>query len=393
MLTKVQKNVIFLLMKWPFSIKSSKKTRKKSSDSEKEPKKIARSLLSKELKDAEGNDRREIIGQILGLKLKPKETKTLEEQVYEEALAEDPEYRQAIKQAKIDSIRGKVNPQQELEVILVQSALDAIDKDPDLKNKAVNRKINQIMGGQNSNTALGELLDELDKVEELKERFGGGQQESGGVLSTLAREAMANLPAILSFLGASPPNGGKLPQTPTYVVERPDGGLVQLNAAEFQTYQKQKQIPAPDSVPEVSDYIPQPEAPTAEETPVSSPDDEDEYQKRLALADSEAPPEEPKEEKKTLGMEGWLPYLDDEPSSFAYMLHEMATGGDEQSITTMNYLANSSIDQILQMLDMFKDTAEGDLKLSIDRILNDKTEWLQEVMRLVVNIQGGEVNA
>ena len=374
-------------LRWPWTDKPKKPVKHygKTVDPEKQSRKIAHNHLMKELKEAEGDDRREIIGQILGLKLKPKETKSIEDQIYEKALIEDEEYREAIKQARLDAIRGNSNPSDELDEMLVQSAIEEIQSNPDLRHKAIGKKIQQIIGGRNSGSSFSDFLEELDQVDELRDRLGVGEKEGGFVPQVIAGFTK-NLPEILAYLGGRPIPPDKQ-QVKIYNIENPDGSIVKVDADTYiRLLEQQRQLTSPETTRQ--------EAPTKihrdtsyAETPLDIPSNipqEDTYTVQTQ-------PEPHKNiQNSSLGIANWLPYLDEEPSIFAYTLQELATGGDEQSQLAISFMQSSSIKQVVSLLEQFRDTSEGEVREVLDRILTDKIEWLGEVVELIKTIRGEE---
>ena len=361
-------------LRLPWSGKPKKPPKKQgyNLDPEKQSRKIAHKQLMKELSEAEGDDRREIIGQILGLKLKPKGAKSVEDQIYDEALLTDEEYREQVKQARLDAIRGNNNadPSDELNDILVHHAIEEIQNNPDLRNRAIGKKIQQIIGGRNSGSSFSEFLQELDQVDELRERLGVGEKSSGFV-SQIVEGFSKNIPQILAYMSGRP-----VPeqQGTTYTIENPDGSTVNVDADTYIRLMEQQKRLAPPKMPPQTLNIPLQVHPE-QETPSSG------------IIETQAE-SKPLGQNQSLGILSWVPYLDEEPSTFAYTLQELAKGGDEQAQLAVGFMESSSTEQVLSLLEQFRDTSEGEVKDALDRILTEKREWLGEVVTLIKTIKG-----
>ena len=342
---------------WPFgnSKKPPRKYKTQPRDPEKEARKAAYNNLAKELREATGDDRRELIGLITGLKLKPRETKSIEDEIFEEACREDPEFRNAVKQAKLMQIKGveESNPTEDLRTTIQQAAIEAIQQDPDLRDRAIGGEIQRLMGGRKGGGGVLDAFEELERYEAIRERLS--QRESGSEERSWLQEAFKQIPSILGYLSGNPQGSGK---QEIYIVPNPDGSHTRMTRSQYFDYQKeQKRLPSDTG---------------SRETHLIVPKDEEEPE----------PTEKPQLKTHSLNMKSWLTYLDAEPQDFVYILQENASSGDEQAGFALEFLSTHSIEEVKNLLSAFQNTVtDEETRMVIDRILSEeKAGWLEEVL-------------
>ena len=110
-----------------------------------------------------------------GLKLKPYEPKSLEDKMLEEALENDPEFIEQLKQAKLDSYRGgRGELSDEIEEAINTAVATEIQSDPELIKKLARQRLAAITTTSTPLGAAGDLIEQMRAYKMLEEEMGGG---------------------------------------------------------------------------------------------------------------------------------------------------------------------------------------------------------------------------
>lgn len=253
----------------------------------------------------------------------------------------------------------------EIHAKLVDEAFKQITSNPELREQYARRVVEELVGEANQEGLegteyeggpLGQALETIDGYEALKERLGSRPGGLSGLFTPEVLTALvAQAPALLSVL-----RGGQLPLVPTKYVVVENDEVREMDAEHYKLYLEEKQV------------------------------------KQLGTQGTEVavtekkPKEGVKEEEKpkpSLNITFWTEYLDGEPDDLVLELISMSDEGDEQAVYALKLMEEFSAEQIIEMLQAFKEKEE--YKLNIEK-LEEKKEWLQKAIDFYKYLKTGE---
>ena len=247
----------------------------------------------------------------------------------------------------------------QIKKIITEEALKEIQNDPELRKEFARSQVEEIMGRKSrkhddlgdfngGGSPLEDILSELDNVELLKQRLGGGDQSLLGKLLT-----PENVGQFLGLITAL--QGGKLPMSKTYIVQL-DGKQVEVTEEQY------KQLSESGRLRPVAELA----------APVSEvPDDEPE--------DIGGPPSEP-EIPEGIDLTALFEMLDREPEEVIAQLQDEVNRNVEGSKATWDFFGSSSYESIVELVTPYK--ANKELVPIIDNVLS-RREWFDRVIQLV----------
>ena len=259
----------------------------------------------------------------------------LKQQKLAELLENDPEFAESVKAEYLAQAKGSRDLSAVIDEEVTGAALEELHTNPELMHKAVNRRINEIVsgqGGEDGDSPLLKLLQELDNLEELKGRLGGNQGHGGILANLLTPEVLKKVIEVLpSLLGKQM---REATQQRVYAVETPKG-MLELDATGYKAYLEEKQ--------------------------------------KIAL-------EAPKEATSQGLIAEWLPYLDKPPEEFVNALMQKQQEGNPTASLILNLLASNTAGSILAILQPYKKDYAG----AIEKLESNR-DWLESV---ITHLQG-----
>lgn len=319
-------------------------------------KKLAHVELAEQFKSADPETKRELIGQILDIKLKYKEPKSVEDAIYEEALLNDPEYREAVKAARLAALQPQANLTDELDEHITSAAIAKIEENPEVLGEAVDDKIASLVGKRKKDGPLGQFLTTVEQVEALKEALGSGGEKKSWLSPEMAQTVLNFITTMApALLGRTPPEVQADRKYATVVNDKP-----QITRPE------PKKLPPKESIEQ---------KPVAEQVAVPM------TQKSAA----EMP--QPADEEMSM----WMQFLGEEPESAILRLMEFAEEGNEQAQQILDAMVGSDAIDMIAMLQSFK--ANERYREIVER-LESKVEWLQLAINYYRSVvENGQNNA
>lgn len=263
----------------------------------------------------------------------------------------------------------------EIEATLTEEAFKEISDDPELRKRAAEKIVEQIVGviskgeeegGEYEGSPIDQALELVEGYEELKERFGVKAGPLGGLINAeFLTELAKQLPTIASFLqGKQPPI-----QPTTYVVEV-DGQMMEMDAVGYKQLLEQRELKRLEAG----------KAPK-EARPKEAPEIKPELGEAEPEIKLEEQPEELKIEelKPELGLDLTLlaDYLDEEPISFIDGLVELQQNDSPEAIFILNLMSEKEADMIIEMLQPLKaNEAYKGIVEKLEQKQRDE-QWLQ----------------
>ena len=288
------------------------------------------------MSEEEPEVRRARIEKVYGLRLKPYEPKSFEDKMLEEALENDPEYIEQLKQAKLDSLRGgRGGFSNEIEDAIESAVAAEIQSDPELIKKLARQRLAAITTTSTPLGAAGDLIEQMRAYKMLEEEMGGGGKK--GLSDFLVELGNAFAPYIPALL---------LRQAP----------LTQLTGPRIET------LPPPQ--------VPLQAKPVTQEVPLESV--EEVVTQRTA----------------TLDIAELEEILEMEPFDFATQLIEKAKE-DSNSKILLTILTTTTADDFIKLLEPHKDNEK--VKPILEKLVDEKKAWLEEVIELLKSLKEPEV--
>ena len=243
-------------------------------------------------------------------------------------LREDPDLRDRIVEEYMNEQESGSAPDlaAELSDRIAQAALMELESNPELLKEAARKRIQKTIGDRNTGSPLGQVLDELDSYDELRERIGGEQGRGGGLLSP---------ETIQSILKAIPYILGKGGQQQTYVVETSQG-LVEMEPAVYKQYLQEKERALPSA--------------------------------KTSQQETTQKPQATVEPSISVDVSQWATYFHWEPSD---VIADLKAREDPQAKFVLNMLRTRTVEQILALLRPFENSYPSEIAF-----LNENREWL-----------------
>lgn len=313
---------------------------------EKRDKEIDEKLHSELLNQLDGNNElwNDLIRSRWNIALTPK--KSVDDRIAEEELLKDPEYREAVKKARIAALQPKGAARAKLEERVSERAEQLMSEDKELLDKVAKKQLEQIVSGVTDNpfgTFLSQYKDFKGMMGELEgEKPADGDHFWGDVVGGLVKA----LPDVLPFLVG---RGGEVPRARQLPVGQ--GAAVET---------------APQ--PLVVQVPPRPPKPLT--------------------TDLQEPPSLAKD--KTLNISSWLVYLEKEPEAFVEALASQIELEDEGAAVAVKILLQyKTADELFGFLSLFESKMPLEAKEAVAKLKENK-EWVESVMRLVKERFGKE---
>jgi hypothetical protein len=284
-------------------------------------------LLNAELIDRVKKDEslyRAVVESRYKIQIKDVPKESVEDEICREELRKDPEYREAVKKARIAALQPKGVAVSKLEERVAARAEELLAEDPTYLDKVAKQKLNQVISGATDNR-FGTFMSNYKAFKEMEAELGGekpagGDHFWGDVVGGLVKALPDALPLFLSR--------GEMPRA--------------------------RQLPVGQGA--------------AVETAV--------VQQPLKSADQD-------QQKKTLSISSWLVYLEKEPKEFVDALAEQIELDDEGAGVTVKILCQyKNSDELLAFLSLFESRMPEEAKEALGK-LREKKEWVESVMKLV----------
>ena len=269
-------------------------------------------------------------------------------------LINDPEFRKRIKDEELNKANTKTT-EEEINSAISTAALMAIKSNPEMLAQAVSKKVSALISPGNGRSRTGELIEQLEEVEQLRDMLGGGNniQKPGFFTPELVGTVMQNLPTILSMLNNKdvPQNGSKK----VFVVQTPDG----IKEMDIESYKKYLEVT----------QNPQLGGGKTQETITKVED-------------------KPKEKKVRLGIDRWLNFIDSEPQMFVDDLNARIVGEgftveekNQASFVLAFLQSQGTPEKLFDFLQGFK--AQNSEWKTIIETLENHPDWVKGVLDLI----------
>lgn len=280
----------------------------------------------------------------LQIKDVPKES--VDDEIYREELRKDPDYREAVKKARIAALQPRGAAAAKLEERVVERAEELLGKDPEFLDKIAKQKLAQIVAGVTDNpfgTFLSQYKDFKGMMGELEgEKPADGDHFWGDVVGGLVKA----LPDVLPFLVGR----GEAPRARQLPIGQGTDGATQTIVV-----QQPPKTPKPPTT------------------------DLQEPPSLASLA-----------KDKTLNISSWLVYLEKEPEAFVEALASQIELEDEGTgIAVKILLQYKTADELFGFLSLFESKMPLEAKEAVAK-LKENREWVEQVMKLVKERFGKE---
>lgn len=245
----------------------------------------------------------------------------------------------------------------EINEIITTEALQILKNDPELKQQFGRKRIETIIGeapilsegeGYPPGSAIGQVLEEIEEFDALKEKLGGGKGGGWGDLLKDPAVAISIVNLIKTLVG----QGSAIPQEPTYVVQI-NGQPKKVTETEY------KQLEAQGLIKPIA-----------------------------AIEAPQVPPEEIKKEPKpeppaflsTMEEFAWM--LDLIPEDFVSQLESDIQEGLPQPQLFWNFLSSTDYEKVVELITPYKDNEQ--VGSYVEKLLSEEGKiWLEEVIKLV----------
>ncbi len=259
---------------------------------------------------------------------------------------------------------------------IVENALKAIEKDPELAQRFTNKQIEELVGPGADDGSEGDYMGEdespltqaVRQLRELRELEGelGVEESKGGGWTSLLKDPDV-VKAIFGFLAANAGGGvtrePQIQQVRTYIVSV-NGEPREVSEAQYKQLMQQNQIrpmaalapPEVAKLPEIKPPVTQPIG----STPVSA---------------------DLSPEQTLINLIGKS--LDYTPEEFVVKLQEQCLEGSptfEQSNLIMSFLQSATYDGICDIIKVYKDDER--VKVYVEKVMAGK-EWVEKVLKLL----------
>ena len=328
---------------------------------------------------------------IFGRKKKPARKKTpktlgqLLDNAFSNQLKKNPELltEVALKQGakKLGITFEKLDPSAEqkrnLKSRVVDQALRKIEEDPNLTERFVDSQIEEILGEGSGNgrydddiypgSSLSQVLEDVDALEQLKEKLGGGSSSFASLFKDPA-VATALLGLVQSIMG----NNKIGPQEKLYIVNV-DGQDRGISESEFRQLQSQgllkpvAMIEAPHPTVEPDEEFPQPMI------------------KKQILTEEHLSTEEEPDISTISGIFDiniLTGYIELPPEEVVEQLSYDFDAGLEHAKFLWDFLSSANYDNVVQLIKPYESNTE--VSYIIGKILSDEgKEWFEKVVELI----------
>lgn len=294
--------------------------------------------------------------------------KKAEQRALVKAMDEDPQFAAMIKERYMAEANPAPDLSAQIDEKVAEATLQELDRNPELLQRAIARRVEAIAGKSKAGSSTSDLEEELDRLEALKERFGGDNK--GSFLDALKDPDVIKkgIDLVMGLTGK-----GQLqlsaPQSRVYVVQRPDGSLVEMDAQGYRAFLEAQGKALPQS--EIPPQEPlRPPSPSMPSPPVGGPSLESSASPLQPVAQKESP---------VLHLGPWLEYLEGEPADFVGALRAEAEL-DGNAKFGLELLKRNSAESLLALLGPYKASSD-ELRTIIEK-LEGKRPWLEEVCRV-----------
>ena len=294
----------------------------------------------------------------------------LKKEKISQAFREDPAFAEQVKQEYLASLNPQTGRgvEDEISAVIDEKAIEMLSKNPQLLQQAVTRRLERLVGKGGSNSGLSQLVEQLDDLDELKERFGGGEGGEKWLNPELVGKAMELVLALVT--GNKGEAQGNSKARKVYVVETREGPI-ELDPVEYKKWLQQRTaIGLPPGEPKL----------TAPAVPEPSP---------VSLPAEEPLDQPPAQQSVSLRLTEWLPYVDGNPQEFYQVLMlKKLESHDPNAEYVLTILGTKSADEILALLSPFKSNG-GEIGLAIETLEQHK-EWMEKLTQIVKENKGEE---
>ena len=283
---------------------------------------------------------------------------------------------------------------QEIKSLLTAEALATIQSDPGLKKELARRQVDIILGqeairpnedgdGYTTGSPLDQVLSEIDTIDEVRKRLGGGRSGEGGILSAFTDPEV--LKAIFGFLSNARGQGSDVQPQQLFVISV-DGKPTSVSRSQYdKLLQTGKLQPIAALITEKTEG--------KGETKVASPsEDEDES---ISPIVSNGTPPAPQSEYKELpeflkdtdfsAAEEWLDY---KPEEFIPQLKAEVDKGVKEAQLLWGFLTTATYEGIVNMITPYRTNPK--VSILIEELLSDEGKvWIESVLQLVKEASSG----
>lgn len=263
---------------------------------------------------------------------------------------------------------------QEIKSLITSEALKAIKEDPELKAEFARQQITEIMGESasprhdyygrteefgNPVSSISQALEQIDDINELKEKLGSGSGNGKGFLSALADPEVVKM--ILALLVGRVGSTKTTESSESSYVVRIDGQTTQVSRAQFDQFLKENRV-----------------TPIAEIGPAKPAEVVKDPTEQVAIPSVVELPIFLKDTDFTV-ISGWF---DTEPDDFVENMKAEVTAGADEAKLIWGFLTTATYDGIVEHVMPYKSNPK--VSELVEKVLSEEGKvWVEKVLELV----------